>query len=130
MNLTKTNSFKLLKPLDFAAAAIVAVLALAAAVPAFFPLAETASTAEVTTDSGVTTLPLNIDKSYEITSHGHTLIVQINGGTLAVTDSDCADKLCVKAGKISRAGQTIICLPARVLIEIKGGEPIADIIAG
>ncbi|MCI8387459.1 MAG: NusG domain II-containing protein [Clostridiales bacterium] len=121
---------KLLKPLDFAAAAIVAAMAVAAALPGLTHTDPATLAAAVTTDSGVITLPLDLDNSYEINSHGHTLVIHIDGGTLSVTEADCPDRLCMKAGKISRAGQTIICVPARVLIEIKGGEPIADIIAG
>ncbi len=39
-----------------------------------------------------------------------------------VTYSDCADGLEVKAGRIDTAGQSLICLPHRLLIRLEGGE--------
>ena len=43
----------------------------------------------------------------------------ISNGSVTVSDADCPDKLCVKTGKINRAGETIVCLPHRVVVEIK-----------
>ncbi|MFR4337598.1 MAG: NusG domain II-containing protein [Lachnospira pectinoschiza] len=37
-----------------------------------------------------------------------------------MTDADCPDKLCVKTGMISKTGETIVCLPHRVVVEIIG----------
>ena len=36
--------------------------------------------------------------------------------------ANCNDALCVKQGNISKVGQTIICLPHKLIIEIKGDE--------
>jgi hypothetical protein len=33
-------------------------------------------------------------------------------------DADCPDKLCEKQGKISKNGQSIICLPNKIVIKI------------
>jgi hypothetical protein len=41
-------------------------------------------------------------------------------------DADCPDKLCEKTGKISKNGETIVCLPHRVVVEIQGGEGNVD----
>ena len=46
--------------------------------------------------------------------------VVINDGKVSMTEADCPDELCVKTGKISRVGETIVCLPHRVVVEIKG----------
>ena len=32
------------------------------------------------------------------------------------------DKLCVKQGEISKAGESIICLPNRIIVSVEGGE--------
>lgn len=37
-----------------------------------------------------------------------------------VVDVICPDKLCQKTGKIERVGQSIVCLPNKVLVEIQG----------
>ena len=49
---------------------------------------------------------------------GHNTVV-IKDGEVCVTQADCPDKVCVKTGKVNAAGQTIVCLPHRVVVEIK-----------
>ncbi|MBO6305257.1 MAG: NusG domain II-containing protein [Selenomonadaceae bacterium] len=46
-------------------------------------------------------------------------IVKIENNTVAVESADCADKICVRSGKIENAGEVIACLPHRLLIEVK-----------
>ena len=36
--------------------------------------------------------------------------------------SNCTDKVCMRQGKISKVVESIVCLPNRVFIEIKGEE--------
>lgn len=50
---------------------------------------------------------------------GRQNIIRIDGETIAVTSADCPDQLCVKAGKASRPGDIIACLPHKLLIEVK-----------
>jgi hypothetical protein len=51
-----------------------------------------------------------------------TTTVKIAGKGVRVLDSPCPYKLCVKSGPISRSGETLVCLPNRVVIRIKGGD--------
>ncbi|MDK2824368.1 MAG: hypothetical protein PWP71_2286 [Clostridia bacterium] len=39
-----------------------------------------------------------------------------------VNDASCPDKVCEKTGKISKAGQNIVCLPNKVVIYIQGAN--------
>ena len=64
-------------------------------------------------NSGETTIEVN---GYQ----GGVNKVVINDGKVGMTEADCPDELCVKTGKISRVGETIVCLPHRVVVEIKG----------
>ena len=58
-------------------------------------------------------------------------ILQISGGAAAVTEADCGDHTCVRTGRISREGETIVCLPHRLVVRIEGGdEPLFDADAG
>ena len=41
---------------------------------------------------------------------------------LCVLESDCPNQDCVHSGVITRAGQSIVCLPARIVIELHGGS--------
>ena len=56
--------------------------------------------------------------------------LEISGGEAFLSEADCPDLLCVKQGGINRSGESIICLPHRIVISIEGGaEPEADAIA-
>ena len=61
-----------------------------------------------------------IDEEYNI-----ILYIEKNGVT--VVRSDCADKICVNTGKITKPGQTIVCLPARVSVELQGVTSVNEL---
>ena len=46
--------------------------------------------------------------------------IEIAAGKARVTDSPCRDKLCVHAGWLERPGDVAVCLPQRVIVEIRG----------
>lgn len=43
----------------------------------------------------------------------------IEDGKAYLTYADCPDKICVKQGEISNEGETIVCLPHKLVIEIE-----------
>ena len=54
--------------------------------------------------------------------------VEIVDGRVHMIDSACPDKLCVNMGWKSHSGESIICLPNRVVIEIRSREGGPDVI--
>ena len=56
---------------------------------------------------------------------GHNTVV-IKGGKVSVTDADCPDKVCMNTGEIDSVGQTIVCMPHRVVVEIEGSAQEVD----
>lgn len=61
---------------------------------------------------------LDKDAVYEVEQDvGNNKVVIVNGEA-AVTEADCPDKVCKKHSPISKVGETIICLPHRVVVEI------------
>ncbi len=65
---------------------------------------------------------LSEDRTYVIDSaYGMNRLV-ISDGEAFLADADCPDRLCVKTGKIKFDGQTIVCLPHKVIVAIEGGE--------
>lgn len=57
---------------------------------------------------------------------GYNLMVIANHYAM-VTDADCPDGFCVRQRHISRRGESIICLPHRLVIRIEqGGEGAWD----
>ncbi|MBN2259150.1 MAG: NusG domain II-containing protein [Clostridiales bacterium] len=46
--------------------------------------------------------------------------ILINNGVVTMLEADCRDQICVLSKAISKAGETIVCLPHRVVVEIVG----------
>lgn len=63
-------------------------------------------------------------KIYYDSTHYNT--ISIEKGRIKITDADCPDKICVKSGWISQAGETIVCLPHKLIIKIQGGTKNID----
>ncbi|MBQ7563577.1 MAG: NusG domain II-containing protein [Lachnospiraceae bacterium] len=64
-------------------------------------------------------LPLSKDVNVRIEGRGgNSLMVHIEGGEVYVTDATCPDKLCVHQGRIRTSGEMIVCMPARIVVEI------------
>lgn len=69
---------------------------------------------------------LNTDTVIYVNEHN---MVVIRDGAVWMEEADCPDRLCINQGKIKNSGQTIICLPNRVMVTIKGGEAEYDGVA-
>ncbi|MDR1664988.1 MAG: NusG domain II-containing protein [Clostridiales bacterium] len=66
---------------------------------------------------------LTADNIFSIEQNPH-LRFEVKNGAAAFIASDCPDKICVRTGFLSRAGQTAVCLPNKVSLRIVGaGEP-------
>lgn len=61
------------------------------------------------------------------TEYGRNLI-EAGPDYVRVTEADCPDKLDVLQGSITRPGQVIVCLPNRMVVEIRGGEESGPVI--
>lgn len=59
---------------------------------------------------------------YKIEGTGGTNTLCIEDGSVWLSEADCPDQICVQTGKIRYAGQSIICLPHKVVVEIKEAE--------
>lgn len=55
------------------------------------------------------------------TAAGYNLLV-IEDGKAYIIEADCPDKLCVKQRAISRQGESLICLPHRLVVAVEGEE--------
>jgi hypothetical protein len=66
-------------------------------------------------------IPLTEDITINIDGYdGGVNRLGIKDGKCSITEADCPDKLCVKQGKIRKTGESIICLPHRVVVTIRG----------
>lgn len=55
-------------------------------------------------------------------SDGSYNILVIKDGKADMTEASCPDKICVNHRDISKRGESITCLPNKVIIEIRNGE--------
>ena len=119
---------------DALAALVVALLAVASALWFYLPRQQSGELTVVVSVSGAeqSRTPLADFTEATVTSRGYTLHVAAANGGVAVTDSNCPTQDCVHTGRISRAGQSIVCLPAQVVVHLEGASsPDApDVIVG
>ena len=62
---------------------------------------------------------INKDQTYKIPEKNGTNIMQIKDGKVTMKQADCPDQICADHKAIEKSGETIVCLPHKVVIEIK-----------
>jgi len=58
------------------------------------------------------TIPIN-------TKYGYNLI-EIDNDVVRIIEADCYNQICVKGGSIKNVGEVLVCLPHKLIVEIKG----------
>lgn len=128
------NALPELRPNRFDALVVLAVLSLAVLLGARLWFSPTESgTLTVTVSANGQEVERTALTSYAggvYESNGCTLTVSVAGGAVSVVESDCPGQDCVHSGAISRAGQSIVCLPARIVIELVGTDADYDLVTG
>lgn len=69
----------------------------------------------------------NLD-TYEINLETNTVCITKDG--VYMKEADCPDKLCVHSGIINKAGQSLVCLPNKIIVEITDARTAVDAVAG
>lgn len=98
---------------------LLAVLALAGTAWFFMSAAGSGQTAIVECRGiEIDRIPLGerLAKTYD----GVTIVFEKSG--VWVEKAPCPDKLCMRTGKITKAGEAAVCLPAGVSVRLTGGE--------
>lgn len=52
--------------------------------------------------------------------------IHIEDGKIWIHDATCPDKVCLSQGKISNDGELIVCLPNKLLVQIKDNQETED----
>jgi len=67
---------------------------------------------------------LELNTSQVITVNGSIgkTTIKIDQGEAQVIHSDCPEQICVKTGKVHRAGEIIVCVPNKVVVKIEGKQ--------
>lgn len=80
--------------------------------------------------AGEITTTISIEKegrySIEGVNGGHNELV-VQAGEAWIEEASCPDGLCVHMGKISQKGQSIVCLPNQVVVEMIGSDAENDV---
>ncbi|MBQ3816943.1 MAG: NusG domain II-containing protein [Clostridia bacterium] len=53
----------------------------------------------------------------EVELRGNTVVIK--SGRAFVSKADCKNQICVNSPEISKKGETIVCLPNKVIVEVK-----------
>ncbi len=77
----------------------------------------------------VKTFDLSINTEF-VFKGDYTNVIIVKDGAVSINDADCPDKVCVYSGKISKAGQSICCLPNKVIVRIISSKTETDVISG
>lgn len=74
-----------------------------------------------------------LSDSYEnvirIEDDGEINVVHISNGEVWIEEANCFNQVCVKEKPIDAAGEAIVCLPHKLIIEIVGKKQELDIIS-
>lgn len=74
--------------------------------------------------------PLSEDREVVITTgdnNEHENIMVIENSEVRVTEADCPDGICAKTRAASYVGESIVCLPHKLVIEIIGEKENSDL---
>ena len=115
---------KMIRKADIVLFILLVLLGGALAFPALF-MSSGGDTVKVTVNGKLYgTYKLSEDKEITISKSGHINKFRIKDGTVDMIKASCKNQICVHEAKISRSGQSIVCLPNRVsiVIEGKGGD--------
>ncbi|BEG59023.1 NusG domain II-containing protein [Anaerostipes hadrus] len=62
------------------------------------------------------------DQIYQIPEKNGTNVMQIKDGKVTMKKADCKDQICADHKAIEKSGETIVCLPHKVVIEIQAED--------
>ncbi len=89
----------------------------------FFLQAQKGGLVRVTVDGEVKAeLPLSEDTLYKVETEYGFNVIEVQDGYVSIQDADCRDQICVEHKKIHLTGETIVCLPHKLVVEIVGEE--------
>lgn len=60
------------------------------------------------------------EEIFEIKTDDGINIVKIKDNKIGIIEADCPDQVCMNPEYIEKPGQSLVCLPHKVMIEIKG----------
>lgn len=79
-------------------------------------------------------MPLSRDAEVTVVSSLGENRIKTSGGYVWIDEADCKNQICVQTGKVSRPGDTIVCLPHHLVVQVvndpKDASPVAGLVDG
>ena len=103
---------------------IAALLVLGGAMALYLNLTREAGGLAVVQVDGEVLMELPLDKDARIVlgTGEHTNTLVIADGAAQVVEASCPDQVCVRQGAVRYEGESIACLPHKLVVTIRGGE--------
>ena len=70
-----------------------------------------------------TSVPLDAEKTVIVEDqNGAKNVIRIENGQVQVIEASCKDQICVHMRPAKKDGQSIVCLPNKVVVEVRSNE--------
>lgn len=111
-----------IKKRDIVLAAVLLILGITGVLIVKYGL-KSGNTADVYIDDKlVQTIDMSVDDEYTFQTDKGSNTVEVRNGAVSMKSADCPDKVCVRMETKNRNGETITCLPHKLVIEVHGGQ--------
>lgn len=111
-----------IKKRDIVLAAVLLILGITGVLIVKYGL-KSGNTADVYIDDKlVQTIDMSVDDEYTFQTDKGSNTVEVRNGAVSMKSADCPDKVCVRMGTKNKNGETITCLPHKLVIEVHGGQ--------
>lgn len=112
-----------MKKADFLIIAAVAVIVGVLSFFLYYVNSDSGNTVTVEKDGEIIeTLSLNEDCEKQYDFNGETNTLLIKDGKATVTEANCPDGICAEHKPINRSGESIICLPHKLVITVRNDK--------
>lgn len=122
------------KKADLFLIAILIIIGIILSIIIYLPRTSSGNFVEVRLDGEkIAIYPLDTERTETIPAENGINTFQIKDGIVTMTDADCNDRVCVAMKSISRSGETIVCLPHKLVLEIvtnSNDAPTMDAVTG
>jgi hypothetical protein len=120
-----------LKPLDIVVIVVLVLIALGSSAAAFINSNKAYNSKYVVIEvQGKLFKRLPLDNSrnerIQVNTELGSNIIEVANGKVKILDADCPDKICIQDGSISKPNQILVCLPHKVVVQIKGENTEMD----
>ena len=66
---------------------------------------------------------LSKNQTIDIKTEDHVNVLVIEDGYAKMFEADCPDQICVHQKRINKKGESIVCMPHKIVVTVVEGEP-------